>query len=814
MKITEIKRNTFAFNGPYQAVRYITIFILSLVNINLIAQEIHPDILQKKWNAFWVTVPGEPEESYGVYKFRKEIELKEKPASFIVHVSADNRYKLFVNDQQVSHGPARGDIFHYNFETVDIAPYLIAGKNILGAIVWNFGEQRAEAQISWRTAFILQGNTPAEEIVNTGKNWKCIRDESFEPIRPDLIYTYYVSGPGEKIDFNKHITGWNNPSYDDSLWKNATELFAGLPKGVFEWTNGWMLVPRPIPQMELTTQRFREARKAEGMVVPKNFPSTKSAMVIPANKKITLLLDQGYLTNAYPVLHFSKGKAATINIRYAEALFKNENTSDWKAEHQKGNRNDIEGKRFVGVKDQIICGGNDQQTFTTLAWRTYRYVELQIETKNDALTIDDFYGLFTGYPFEMKAQFEAKKPELNKVLEVGWRTARLCAVETYMDCPYYEQLQYIGDTRIQALVSIFNSGDDRLVRNAINQLDDSRMAEGITLSRYPSANAQEIPTFSFFWIGMLHDYWRYRPDADFVRSKLSGSRQVLNFFQRYQQQDGSLKGAPYWEFTDWAENEGWYRGVAPIGKNGNSAALDLQLCWAYQLAADLEEALGMKEHAQQYRLAADKLKQTIKAKYWQPSKQFFADTPEQNLYSQHTNTLAVLAEVITGDDARQLMEKVIADKSVTQATIYFKYYVHQAVSKVGLGDRYLDLLGDWRSQLADGLTTWAEISDHNNSRSDCHAWGSSPNVELFRIVLGIDSDSPGFAKVKIVPHLGTLTTAQGKIPHPNGEVSVNYLQVKGKWRAEITLPKNTPGTFHWKGKQYDLKAGEKTVLAL
>lgn len=216
---------------------------LLFIFVGVSAQEIHPDILRKKWKAFWVGVPGEPENGFGVYYFRKVINLNQKPASFIVHVSADNRYKLYVNDQQVSHGPARADVFHYNFETVDLGPYLTPGKNVISAVVWNFGDQRPEAQISYRTAFILQGNTAAEEIVNTDKSWKCIKDESLQPIKPELIYTFYVAGPGERIDMNKQISGWRLPSYDDQAWKKATEIFAGLPKGIFEWTNGWMLIP-------------------------------------------------------------------------------------------------------------------------------------------------------------------------------------------------------------------------------------------------------------------------------------------------------------------------------------------------------------------------------------------------------------------------------------------------------------------------------------------------------------------------------------------------------------------------------------------
>ena len=55
-----------------------------------------------------------------------------------------------------------------------------------------------------------------------------------------------------------------------------------------------------------------------------------------------------------------------------------------------------------------------------------------------------------GYPFERKAMFDAKSDDITKMLDVGWRTASLCAHETYMDCPYYEQLQYVGDTRTSA----------------------------------------------------------------------------------------------------------------------------------------------------------------------------------------------------------------------------------------------------------------------------------------------------------------------------------------------------------------------------
>jgi hypothetical protein len=356
------------------------------------------------------------------------------------------------------------------------------------------------------------------------------------------------------------------------------------------------------------------------------------------------------------------------------------------------------------------------------------------------------------------------------------------------------------------MVSFYNSGDDRLAKEAIDLIDNSRMAEGITLSRYPTANAQEIPPFSLWWIGMVYDYWMYRPDSNFVKSKLAGTRQVLDFFSRYQSRDGSLMNTPYWNFTDWAEDKGWYRGVAPVGKNGTSAALDLQLLWAYQIAAVLEENLGMKEYALKYRNAAVQLKNTIRMKYWNNKTKLFADTPEQDLFSQHTNTLAILTETTKGDEAIDIAKKIMMDTSLTQATIYFKYYVHQALIKTGFGNGYLQWLDIWKENMAQGMTTWAEISDINRARSDCHAWGSHPNIELYRTVLGIDAASPGFKKVKIEPHLGDLKNVSGEIPHPNGKISVSY-QYTSTWKVQIDLPAKTSGVFIWKGKNFPLKQG-------
>jgi len=98
----------------------------------------------------------------------------------VVHVTADNRYELYANGKRVATGPARGDLFHWRYETVDLAPFLRAGENVLAAVVWNFGSETPEAQVTNMTGFLLQGDRAAEKDADTGAGWKCLRDEAYE----------------------------------------------------------------------------------------------------------------------------------------------------------------------------------------------------------------------------------------------------------------------------------------------------------------------------------------------------------------------------------------------------------------------------------------------------------------------------------------------------------------------------------------------------------------------------------------------------------------------------------------------------------
>ena len=759
--------------------------------------------------AFWVFHPDIPGDQYGVFHFRRVVTLESAPQQFIVHISADNRYRFFVNGQQVASGPQRSDLMHWRLETLDLSPHLRTGQNVLAALVWNWGLERPVAQFSYRTGFLLQGDGERESIVNTNRVWKVLHNTGYEPIpiRGSDVGGYYAAPPGESVNGSLYPWGWQSTEYDDDGWSDAATVtgwnaqitrLRGTHQTGEAW--GWHLVPRSIPPMEESVVRYASVRRASGVASDDGFLQGLGDLTIPANTAASLLLDQSHLTNAYAVLRVSGGAGSKVQLTYAEAL------KD--AEGRKGNRNEIDGKNIAGVKDIFFPDGGADRRFQTLWFRTYRYVQLEIETAEDPLHIHDLHGIFTAYPFEMRARFESDIPWLSDMWEMNWRGLRLCAFETYFDTPYYEQLQYVGDTRIQALISLYMSDDDRLVRQAISHFDLSRIPEGITASRYPSELGQYIPTFSLIWIAMVHDYWMHRDDPQFVRSFLPGMRSVLWWFERHLDETGMVGPLEWWPFVDWADE--WQGGVPPSGSDGHSTVITLQYVYALHRAAELERALGLAIEADRYRALADSIKAAVHRLAWDTERGLFRDVPDRQLYSQQTNTMALLVDAVPAGQRSELMQTILTDTTLTQATYYFGFYVLEALARAGLGDRYIEQLEPWRTMLALGLTTTPERPEP--TRSDSHAWSAHPNYGLLATVLGIRPAAPGFRVVRIAPRLGSLRHATGTVAHPYGNIDVALARHgEDRLTATVTLPPGLSGSFEWRGERKSLQAGRQTL---
>jgi hypothetical protein len=776
----------------------------------------------RDWQASWGTHPTAPLREPLVLHFRRALTLGAVPASYPVRVSADNRFVLFVNGQRVGDGPARGDLSHWRYERFDLAPLLHAGKNLITATVWNWGVFAPIAQMSDRTAFLLESEATGAEGISTPEGWEVEIESGHRALdrRSVDLKTYFASGPGEEINAALYDWNWQLETYAGSNWVAVAtpmrdSVHGSVNKAHSADTTGdnfWGLVPDALPHMEYVPTSAGEAARIDVVnsgrdpVSPgdlRRFPA--SAVTVPVGAHVHLLLDRKTLTTAYPILTVSGGKGAQVRLTYSEALYDKE--------IHKGDRDEVGDRIARGLKDSFLPDGGEHRVFEPLWWRTWRYLDLDVETAGEPLTLESLGAQFTAYPFEERATFQSNDQELKKIWEISWRTARLDAHETYMDTPYYEQLQYVGDTRIQALISYAVAGDDRLARQALEAFDDSRFPDGITRSRYPSSLAQTIPTFSLLWVGMVRDYWMYRPDPGPAKASIAGTRTVMDWFANYEQPDGLLKQLPWWSFVDWVPS-----GTIPTyDAKGESCATTLEYLGALEDAAALEKGLGDPLRAERYQVRAEHVRSGLYGKCWSGERGLLADTPDKKNFSQQANILGVLYDVVPKERRNEVLRQMLAvepgttPNGVLSASYYFRYYLARALEHTGTADLYLSSIDPWRKLLPLHFSTWPEIP--GDTRSDSHAWTSHPIYDLLTLVAGIEPASPGFATVRIAPHLGALPSLTATYPHPEGTIRVKYAREGKGLNATITLPGKLSGGFVFNGKEWPLKPGVNTIQA-
>jgi hypothetical protein len=232
------------------------------------------------------------------------------------------------------------------------------------------------------------------------------------------------------------------------------------------------------------------------------------------------------------------------------------------------------------------------------------------------------------------------------------------------------------------------------------------------------------------------------------------------------------------------------------------------MIYALDRAAEMAGAFGRTEDASHYASLAGRLRDAVHRLCWDPSRGLIADTPERTSFSQHASVMAVLTGVVS--DPTSVMERVLTDSSLVPVTYYYRFYLDEAARVAGLADTYADRLDPWYEMLDLGLTTFAEQPDP--TRSDAHAWSSSPNYHFLATVCGIRPGSAGFKSVHIEPALGRLDWIRGTVPHPLGEVMVDLRPRGAVLEGYVDLPPGITGTLSWRGWTVRLGPGRNPLL--
>jgi hypothetical protein len=386
-----------------------------------------------------------------------------------------------------------------------------------------------------------------------------------------------------------------------------------------------------------------------------------------------------------------------------------------------------------------------------------------------------------------------------------------------MDCPSYEQLQYIGDTRLHVLCTYVSTHDIRLAAQALRAFDRSRIHEGITMSRYPSTEMQRITTFSLLYILMIEDYLAHAGDDGLVAELRPGVGGILNWFTNYiDPKTGLIGEVPYWPLVDWVRQ--WPYGVPP---GPVSALTNLHYLMALDAAARIYEA-QRPGAGQFYTARAQVWRQKIKDVFFDRRAGLLADTPVGpnrggESFSQHAQAMAILSDVLTGEEARNALAKCLApqrvakpgmsdngpemekaafdeeeaklppDERIVPASIAFSFYVSEAGAKLRMGELFWPVLTHHRKALENGSTTWPESPEP--SRSECHAWGSWPMYFFARHLLGVQPPEPDTGRIVIRPlHCPPLDKISGTVQTQRGPVHVKVTWAGGKAEVQADGP--------------------------
>ena len=107
--------------------------------------------------------------------FTRPLSLERVPHTAIVHCTADTRYKLLVNGARVTVGPSRSSPERWLYDTIDIAPFLREGDNVITVVVLRYFYATRAAMPFVRTGYpglTLIGSAGAVDL-RTGlhENW-------------------------------------------------------------------------------------------------------------------------------------------------------------------------------------------------------------------------------------------------------------------------------------------------------------------------------------------------------------------------------------------------------------------------------------------------------------------------------------------------------------------------------------------------------------------------------------------------------------------------------------------------------------------
>jgi hypothetical protein len=772
-----------------------------------------------QWPAKWIHSVEENDGEPHFLLFRKTFKIEEA-IKFRVHVSSDERHILWIDGMRLAEGPERGDPDAWYFDSYDVT--IEAGEHVILVKVNVLGQAAPRSQTSLRPGFLFCPESPeALELLGTGVgDWEVCRLNGYTFTSPFENEAFSV---GHNCTHDAREIDHETEAGGGSDWKKARAgLYGAIPDQRNRYPATHLLYPALLEERRRTSQSWGRLRGLEKIQLSQ--PSARqqayaeeitdrgetahyealfngdAPLILPPDTHLRLLLDLEDYFGADYAIKFKGASGAKVSIHFAESLFVD---TDYK---NKGQRDQVSGKYFFGIGDTFIADGTGEfRNYQSIFWRSGRFIEINIHTGAEPMTIETLELFRVGYPIDWQYNFKSSDASLNPILPLVERTLAASTDDGLMDGPYYEQMLWVGDLIQTSLTHYVTTLDSRLILKAIRNFDASRLPDGLTCARWPARDRMIIPTYSLYWIELIYHYAHWRSDFKNLSDCMPGIRGVIDAFLKMKNTDGLIETKKGWNMVDWVPE--WDMGMPPGADGGVSSIINWHFVIALEQAAELEMIFDEPELAQRYqRLAGDMVK-ALESKLWDTKRGLFKDAPDSDSYSEHAQALAILS----GHLNKKQLERIatFTEQPITKATISFNHFVFEALFKLGRTHTFFERLESWKALPSQGFITLPEGPEP--SRSDCHEWGAHPLYHLLGSVLGIQPAAPGFKKVVIKPQMGPLSSIQGEIPHPNGCIRVAVSSSNQHLSATVELPEGITGQIYINGEIYELNPGTQTI---
>ena len=458
------------------------------------------------WTAKYIWDASDGSEENVWMCLRKTVELSETPETLTAFISADSKYWLYINGEtvvfegSVKRGPTPDGSY---FDTVELAPYLNAGKNVVCALVWYWGKNTSFSNTdSGKAGFLFEAGT-----ILSDSSWKACRNTAYLKDKSALQPNYRLPESNIYYDARKTVGDWLSPDFDDSGWQNARENGTG---GCAPWGQ---LYPRGIPLL-----------KDYGL---KDYENSDDYKDCAFRVKRTLTLDIPY--NAQCTPYFKIVSKAGKKIRILT-----ENT-------------------WMGAVSDTYITTDGEQEFEALGWFNGEHITYEIPA---GVKILELKYRETGYNTAFSGLFACQDEKLNTLWQKSLRTLYVTMRDNFMDCPDRERAQWWGDVTNEMAMMMYSLDADACLlyqKGVASMLGHVDSSTNVLQTVVPSTDsffelpAQQLAGICGFWT-----YYMYTGDKDFLHSVYEPA---VRYVRLWKIGDNNLveHRAGSWDWLDWGQ---------------------------------------------------------------------------------------------------------------------------------------------------------------------------------------------------------------------------------------------------------------------